>query len=243
MCAGDRPDFRTGGPDAKKGVGEPAGSKGAAKRCTEAIRTVGPTLRKMWLVVGLGNPGEEYAGTYHNAGFRVLERIAACQDVRIRERHGPALISGKVILGGQPAVLVMPQTFMNKSGSALLAVFERFESNARNMIVVYDDLALPLGKLRVRQKGSAGGHNGIKSVISTLGSDEFLRVRVGIQPDREIGDVRDFVLSRVAKGDRALLDRTEEVAVKAIETLIAAGIDKAMAEYNGIDLREDVERL
>src|SRR5207253_5282837 len=109
---------------------------------------------------------------------------------------------------------------------------------ARDMIVVYDDLALPLGKVRVRQKGSAGGHNGIKSIISTLGSDEFLRIRVGILPEREIGDVRDFVLSRVGKTDRALLDQTEEIAIKAVETLIAEGIEKAMADYNGIDLRE-----
>src|SRR6185503_12521220 len=94
------------------------------------------------------------------------------------------------------------------------------------------------GKLRVRQKGSAGGHNGIKSIISTLGSDEFLRVRVGIQPEREMGDVRDFVLSRVGKGDRTLLDQTEAIAIKAVETLIAEGIEKAMADYNGIDLRE-----
>ena len=192
----------------------------------------------MWLIVGLGNPGEEYAGTYHNAGFRVLERIAGRQNVRTKTRCGPALISGRVSLGGQPAVLVMPQTYMNKSGSALPPVFERFESTASDVIVVYDDLALPLGKLRVRQKGSAGGHNGIKSIISTLGSDEFLRIRVGIQPDRETGGVRDFVLSRVAKNDRELLDQTEDIAVRAVETLIAEGIDKAMAEYNGIDLRE-----
>jgi PTH1 family peptidyl-tRNA hydrolase len=193
----------------------------------------------MWLIVGLGNPGEEYAGTYHNVGFRVLERIAAEQGVRIRERCGPALVSGRVTAGGQSAALVMPVTFMNKSGAALPPVFERFESTARDLIVVYDDLALPLGKLRVRQKGSAGGHNGLKSIISTLGSDEFLRIRVGILPDRETGDVRDFVLSRVGKRDRELLDQTEEIAIRAVETLIAQGIEKAMAEYNGIDLRED----
>jgi peptidyl-tRNA hydrolase, PTH1 family len=195
----------------------------------------------MWLVVGLGNPGEEYESTYHNAGFRVLERIASDHDVRIKERCGPSLISGKLTLGGESAVLVAPQTYMNKSGAALPPVFERFESNGATLIVVYDDLALPLGKLRVRQKGSAGGHNGIKSIISALGSDEFLRVRVGIKPDREIGDVRDFVLSRVTKGDRALLDQTEDLAVKAVEMLIAHGIDKAMAEYNGIDLREEIK--
>ena len=192
----------------------------------------------MWLIVGLGNPGEEYAATYHNVGFRVLERIAADQNVRLKERCGPALLSGKVVLGGQSAVLVMPQTYMNKSGSALPPMFERFESSASDLIVVYDDLALPLGKVRVRQKGSAGGHNGIKSIISTLGSDEFLRVRVGIQPDRNVADVRDFVLSRVGKGDRVLLDQTEDIAIKAIETLIAHGIERAMAEFNGIDLRD-----
>src|SRR6266850_954729 len=195
----------------------------------------------MRLIVGLGNPGEEYEGTYHNVGFRVLDRIAAAQGTRIKERCGPALISGKVVLGGQTAILVLPQTYMNKSGAAMPPVFERFESTVQDVIVVYDDLALPLGKLRLRQKGSAGGHNGIKSLISTFGSDEFLRVRVGIQPDREVGDVRDFVLSRVGKTDRALLDQTEEIAMKAVEDLIGDGIERAMAAYNGIDLRETEE--
>ena len=197
----------------------------------------------MWLIIGLGNPGTEYAGTYHNTGFRVLERIAASENIQINERRGPALISAKTTLGAQSAVLVLPQTYMNNSGAVISPLFERFEASIRDVIVVYDDVALPLGKIRIRQKGSAGGHNGIKSLISTLGSDEFLRVRIGIRPDREISDVRDFVLSRVAKGDRALLDQTEEIAVKAVETLIAEGIDRAMAEYNGIDLREDTERL
>ena len=195
----------------------------------------------MWLIVGLGNPDDEYTGTYHNVGFRVMDRIAAREAVRANgrwDRCGPALISRKVILSGQPAVLVKPQTYMNNSGAAMPPVFERFEATAKDVIVVYDDLALPLGKIRIRQKGSAGGHNGIKSLISTFGDDEFLRVRVGIQPEREIGDVRDFVLSRVAKSDRDLLEQAEEIAIKAVNTLIAEGLSKAMAEYNGIDLRE-----
>ncbi|HEY2384771.1 MAG TPA: aminoacyl-tRNA hydrolase [Terriglobia bacterium] len=192
----------------------------------------------MWIIFGLGNPGDDYADTYHNVGFRVVQRMAAGHGVRIKERCGPALVSGKIMLAGQPAAVAMPQTYMNDSGAALAPVWNRFESSAGQTIVVYDDLALPLGKLRVRQKGSAGGHNGIKSIVSTLGSDEFLRVRVGILPDRQIGDVRDFVLSRVGKADRVLLDQTEEVAMKAVETLIGEGIDKAMAEYNGVDLRE-----
>lgn len=193
----------------------------------------------MWVILGLGNPGEEYADTYHNVGFRVVQRIAEEQGARIRERCGPALVSSKLVLAGQPAAVVMPQTYMNKSGAVLVPVWERFESSAQQTIIVYDDLALPLGKLRVRQKGSAGGHNGIKSIISALGSDEFLRVRIGILPDREVGDVRDFVLSRVAKADRVLLDQTEEIAMKAVETLIGDGIEKAMAAYNGVDLREN----
>ena len=192
----------------------------------------------MWLIVGLGNPGDEYAGTYHNVGFRVLDRIAEQQGVRIRERCGFALISGRLAVRERPAVLIAPQTYMNRSGAALPPLFERFEASSKDMIVVYDDLALPVGKIRVRQKGSAGGHNGIKSIISTLGTDEFLRVRVGILPERETGDVRDFVLSRVAKADRELLEQTEGIAVKAVETLIADGIDRAMADYNGIDLRQ-----
>jgi PTH1 family peptidyl-tRNA hydrolase len=198
----------------------------------------------VWLIVGLGNRDDEdneYTGTYHNVGFRVLDRIAAREAVRANggwDRWGPALISRRVILSGLPAVLVKPQTYMNNSGAAMPPVFERFEATAKDVIVVYDDLALPLGKIRIRQKGSAGGHNGIKSLISTFGDDDFLRIRVGIQPEREISDVRDFVLSRVAKSDLDLLEQAEEIAVKAVDTLIAEGLNKAMAEYNGIDLRE-----
>lgn len=192
----------------------------------------------MWLIVGLGNPGEKYAGTYHNVGFQVLDRIAARESLRLKERAGQALISGKTSIAGQPAILVAPQTFMNDSGAAIPPLFERFEAGPGDVIVIYDDIALPLGKLRVRQKGSAGGHNGIKSLISAFGSDEFLRIRVGIQPEREAGDVRDFVLSPVAKADRKLLDEAEEIAVQAVDTLISAGIEQAMAQYNGIDLRE-----
>ena len=192
----------------------------------------------MWLIVGLGNPGEEYAGTYHNVGFRVLGRIAAREGIRFKQRSGQALISGKAMIAGQRAVLVAPQTYMNNSGAAMPPLFERFEVGPRDVIVIYDDIALPLGKIRIRQKGSAGGHNGIKSLVSTFGSDEFLRIRVGIQPEREIGDVRDFVLSQVAKADLKLLDQAEEVAVKAVDTLVTAGIGEAMSQYNGIDLRE-----
>ena len=194
----------------------------------------------MWLIIGLGNPGAEYAGTYHNAGFRVLERIAASEKIQINERCGPALISAKTTLGARSAVLVLPQTYMNNSGAAISPLFERFEATTQDVIVIYDDVALPLGKIRIRQKGSAGGHNGIKSLISVAGSDEFMRVRVGIMPDHRLDNVRDFVLSRVSKTDRVLLEQTEDVAARAAESLITDGIEKSMAAFNGIDLRENL---
>ncbi len=191
----------------------------------------------LWFVLGLGNPGEGYAGTYHNVGFRVVERLASEWGGRIRERCGPALISNRIVTGAETVVLVEPQTYMNRSGSVLPILFERFEATISSLIVVSDDLALPLGKVRVRGKGSAGGHNGIKSLISVAGADEFMRVRVGIQPERDIGGVSDFVLSKVAKSDRELLEKSEETAAEAVRALMRDGIEKAMAAYNGIDLR------
>src|SRR5688572_16154229 len=119
----------------------------------------------MHLIVGLGNPGPEYADTYHNVGFRVVAAMAAAHGVRIREQCGPALISGRTAIGTQDAVFVLPQTFMNRTGAALPKLFERFETDCKGLVVVYDDVALPVGRIRIRQKGSAGGHNGIKSVI------------------------------------------------------------------------------
>jgi peptidyl-tRNA hydrolase, PTH1 family len=192
----------------------------------------------VWLIVGLGNPGEEYAGTYHNVGFRVLDRIAAQGNVGMRQRCGVALISAELQIRGQAAVLVRPKTYMNRSGDAMSPVFERFGAAAQDVIVIYDDIALPLGKIRVRQRGSAGGHNGIKSIISAFGSDEFLRVRVGIQPESDVGELREFVLSPVRRADQELLDEAEEVAVNAVETIIGEGIGQAMSRFNGIDLRK-----
>jgi PTH1 family peptidyl-tRNA hydrolase len=194
-----------------------------------------------WLVLGLGNPGPEYSDTYHNIGFRVLAELARKYGVRIREKCGPALISSRIEISGKSAVLVAPQTFMNLSGAVLPRLFERFETSSSRLIVVYDDIALPLGKMRIRQKGSAGGHNGVKSVVSACGSDEFLRVRVGILPDRPVSQMRDFVLSRVAKADVELLGQSEAAAADAVEALIADGAEKAMATFNRLDLREAKE--
>jgi len=193
----------------------------------------------MRLIVGLGNPGPDYAGTYHNVGFRVVDLLAGRFGVRVNITCGPALISNRA--GSEDAVLVLPQTFMNLSGSVLPKLFERFEATASDVIAVYDDIALPLGKLRIRQKGSAGGHNGVKSLISSSGSDEFLRVRVGILPERPVESLHDFVLSRVAKRDRDLMERAEAAAADAVEALLKEGPEKAMATFNRLDLRESKE--
>jgi len=197
--------------------------------------------KSTWLIVGLGNPGSEYADTYHNIGFRVAMELARRFGVRIRERCGPALISSRLDIGGSAAVLVLPQTFMNLSGGVLPKLFERFDTDCNRLIVVYDDLALPAGKLRIRQKGSAGGHNGVKSIISVCGTDEFLRVRVGILPEHPVAQTRDYVLSRVAKSSAELLGKSEANAADAVEMLIGQGAEKAMAVFNGLDLREERE--
>jgi len=194
--------------------------------------------KSTWLIVGLGNPGPEYAETYHNIGFRVAAELARKFAVRIREHCGPALISNRVEIAGSTAVLVQPQTFMNLSGGVLPKLFERFDTDCNRMIVVFDDLALPAGKLRIRQKGSAGGHNGVKSIISVCGTDEFLRVRVGILPDHPVAQTRDFVLSRVAKSINELLGKSEAAAAEAVEMIIAHGAEKAMAAFNSLDLRD-----
>jgi PTH1 family peptidyl-tRNA hydrolase len=197
----------------------------------------------MRLIVGLGNPGPEYADTYHNAGFRVVEELAGRSGARVNITCGPALISNRIALAGgaEDAVLVLPQTFMNLTGSALPRLLERFEAAAGDVVAVYDDVALPLGKLRIRQKGSAGGHNGVKSLISSLGSNEFLRVRIGILPERPIASLPDFVLSRVAKRDRELLAQAEAAAADAVEVLLREGPEKAMTAFNRLDLREPEE--
>lgn len=193
------------------------------------------------LVVGLGNPGPRYAGTYHNVGFRVVERLSGRLGVRLDQAIGESRVSGRVLWRNREVVLAEPLTFMNRSGDVLPALFAFADAEIGDLIVVYDDLAIPMGKVRVRQKGSDGGHNGLRSVVSTLASDHFPRVRVGIEPTGPVLDVREYVLSAVRSADQELLNRTEDLAASAVETLIVGGVDKAMALFNGVDLRDRKE--
>jgi len=188
-----------------------------------------------WLIVGLGNPGSEYERTYHNVGFRVIGILAGRYDVSLNLRMGEATVAR--LRGPVATILAQPRTYMNRSGAALLTLLERFGRDSR-LLVVSDDLALPVGKLRIRERGTAGGHNGLKSIGSAYGSDEYLRVRVGIMPARGVRDDKEFVLSDVAKADRETLGRAEALAADAVEHILRAGAQSAMSEYNSADLRE-----
>ena len=188
-----------------------------------------------WLIIGLGNPGSEYERTYHNVGFRVIAILAGRYGVSLTVRMGEAGVAR--LRDPLAAVLVQPKTYMNRSGVALVTLLERFGHDSR-LLVVSDDLALPLGKIRIRERGSAGGHNGLKSIGSAYGSDEYVRVRVGIMPTRGVQDGKEFVLSNIAKADREALGRAEALAADAVEHILRAGARSAMSEYNGTDLRE-----
>ena len=188
-----------------------------------------------WLIIGLGNPGSGYERSYHNVGFRVIEILAGRYDVGLTLRIGEAGVAR--LREPVATVLIQPKTYMNRSGVALVTLLERFGYDSR-LLLISDDLALPLGKIRIRERGSAGGHNGLKSIASAYGSDEYLRVRVGIMPARGVQDGKEFVLSEVAQADRDALGRAEVLAADSVEHILRAGARSAMSEYNGTDLRE-----
>ena len=191
----------------------------------------------MKLIVGLGNPGLEYAYTPHNAGFLAVDRIAEICDVQISNRRCRAL-TARAKLAGHDVLLVKPETFMNLSGIAVAALLQELELNVEDLIVLYDELALPLGTLRIRERGSAGGHNGVKSISGALGTEESRRVRIGIgKPPLETGrEVKaggtDFLLSPMRKAELAVLDEVLDQAVRAVETVLTKGVSVAMQEFN-----------
>ena len=182
------------------------------------------------LVVGLGNPGKEYERTRHNAGFWLVERFATTSGIALRKDPKFQALVGRHDATG--AWLLLPQTFMNLSGAVLPRLFDRFEASNRSLIVVYDDVALPWGMLRVRQRGSAGSHKGLKSIISTIGSREFPRVRMGIRPDRPVGDLAAYVLRPMRKADLEMAAEMTEQATEAVELILTRGIAPAMNRFN-----------
>jgi|ERR1041385_8846113 PTH1 family peptidyl-tRNA hydrolase len=185
------------------------------------------------LIVGLGNPGKEYEWSRHNLGFMVIDKLAQDEGIAVTRRECSSLV-GRAEIEGVRTKLAKPQTFMNSSGHAVSCLLAKLKTEApvKQLVVISDDLALPLGKIRIRERGSAGGHNGLKSIIAALGTDEFVRLRIGIQPEHLISGAKQFVLDTFSRSQRALVAETVEQSAKAIRTIIRDGALKAMAQFN-----------
>lgn len=188
----------------------------------------------MYIIVGLGNPGREYVNTRHNIGFEAIDVIASKYNININKEKFKGLY-GDGRIGGEKVLLVKPQTFMNLSGESIREFVNWYKVEPEKVIVVYDDISLPVGKLRIRPKGSAGGHNGIKSIIYQLNTDIFPRIKIGVgSPENKNYDLADYVLGKFSKEETEILIKTVIKVADATEALIKSGIDKAMAEFNGL---------
>src|SRR2546423_8798804 len=185
----------------------------------------------MFLIVGLGNPGTEYARTRHNLGFRLVDTLAAAAAVNIRRSECQSFV-GSGLIENKRVKWAKPQTFMNLSGDAVSCLISKPELDAPILIVISDDLALPFGAIRLRQRGSAGGHNGLKSIIGALGTNEFIRLRIGIQPEHPLSDAKKFVLSELSREEKRALDEILERGAQASRSVLRDGIAKAMSLFN-----------
>ena len=187
----------------------------------------------MYIIVGLGNPGKEYAHTRHNVGFETIDILADRMGIEIEEKKHKGLC-GKGILAGQKVILLKPQTYMNLSGDSVGEMAQFYKIPPENIIVINDDISLDVGRIRVRPKGSAGGHNGLKSIIYRLNSDTFPRVKMGVgAPKHEDYDLADFVLSRFTKEEIPVMEDAIVKAEKAVAEIIKNGVQSAMNKYNG----------
>ena len=185
----------------------------------------------MKLVAGLGNPGRDYAGTRHNIGFGVIARISDKYNIPLTGKEHKA-ICGKGMIGGEKVILAQPQTFMNLSGECVRSLVDYYKLESEDIIIAYDDIDLEVGQLRIRSKGSAGGHNGIKNIISHLGTNEFPRVKVGVGGKPEGGVLVRHVLGRFSREDEKMIGEVLDVAVEAVETILSDGVEAAMNRYN-----------
>lgn len=191
----------------------------------------------MYVIAGLGNPGRQYERTRHNMGFMVADVFAAAHDIDVRRIRHKALV-GEGRIGDEKVIVVKPQTYMNLSGESLREVVNYYDVPMENLIVVYDDMDLDTGTLRIRKKGSSGSHNGMKSVIYQLQSDEFPRVRIGIGTPPE-DDWKDYVTGQVTEKEAEVLTETIKKAAEALECIITEGIDIAMNRFNTGRKHED----
>lgn len=186
----------------------------------------------MFIIVGLGNPTLQYEGTRHNVGFDVIDAIADEYNISVDGRKNRAYI-GKGIIGGQKVILAKPQTYMNLSGESVRGLADYYKiDETTELIVIFDDVSLDVGQLRIRKKGSAGGHNGIKSIISHLGTEEFRRIKIGVGEKPKKYDLADYVLGHFSKAEKELMEEGYKHAVKAVEMIVAGDIEAAMNEFN-----------
>ena len=187
----------------------------------------------MYIIVGLGNPERKYDGTRHNIGFSALTVLADTYGISMDIKKHKA-VCGKGVIEGQKVLLAMPQTYMNLSGESVRELVDYYKIDPeQELIVIYDDINLAPGKLRIRPKGSAGGHNGIKNIIAHLGTQEFPRIKVGVGDKPPRMDLADYVLSRFSKEDREKMEQAFKDAAEAVEVMIAEGPDAAMNQFNG----------
>ena len=186
----------------------------------------------MFLIVGLGNPTNEYSGTRHNVGFDVIDAIADKYNIAVTERKNRAFC-GKGIIEGQKVILAKPQTYMNLSGESVRGLVDFYKMDiGTEVIVIYDDVSLDVGQLRIRKKGSAGGHNGIKSIIQHLGTTEFLRIKVGVGEKPKNYDLADYVLGHFSKAEKEIMSEGYQNATVAIKLMVTDEIDAAMNQFN-----------
>ncbi len=194
-----------------------------------------------WLIAGLGNPGKQYEATRHNIGFMVLEALAKDLGISGKSESRFEAIVGSGKAWGKSVVVAQPTTYMNLSGRAIQKLMAYYDIPPENILIIYDEAALPLGRIRIRPKGSAAGHNGIKSIIADAlsGSDVFPRLRVGIGTPKHPGhEMKDFVLGKFDKGEQELVDKMIALSIKATESILRNGVQDTMTLYNGIDLAE-----
>ncbi|MCI9340279.1 MAG: aminoacyl-tRNA hydrolase [Dorea sp.] len=186
----------------------------------------------MFIIAGLGNPTLQYEGTRHNAGFDVIDALADKYNISVDYRKNRAFI-GKGMIAGRKVILAKPQTYMNLSGESVRGLADYYKIDEETeLLIIYDDVSLDVGQLRIRKKGSAGGHNGIKSIIAELGTDVFPRIKVGVGEKPKQYDLADYVLGHFSKAERELMEEGYERAVHAVEMILSDGIDPAMNEYN-----------
>ncbi|PJI08782.1 MULTISPECIES: aminoacyl-tRNA hydrolase [Clostridium] len=187
----------------------------------------------MFLIVGLGNPGQKYEHTRHNTGFDAIEKIADRYDIKIDKKKFKGLY-GSGIINGEKVILLKPYTYMNLSGESVQEAANFYKMKNENIIVIYDDISLDVGKIRMRGKGSAGGHNGIKNIILNLSSDEFPRIKIGV--GNPIGNLVDYVLGRFKDNDRVIIEKVFDVVTEAVSSIVADGLESAMNKFNGMKL-------